>query len=370
MTPVLGEDTIQPNPAAKVPDLTHRYLEALRPSLSDDVDRAKEVFREMVGTNITFIGKNVREFLSMACDRGHADGSLKPLGDLIKRQCDEINKLNGNKICYYFGIEDGDLAAVITGDLHNMKKFFTNIPDFIDIIVDQEQNFVEYAVDGLSRFATALPAVKKMAVGLLDFEAVKDINLAWALSTAVERIQKMVIDHQTAEEASPDEERPNSLFQFSISRSGITDELPLRLAPLHFFMVLKNLAMNAADEGATEMKIIAERDGEYVVLKIPNNGKPIPEDVLPNLFKPHFSTHRDGKAHFSGGEGVGLSSSAAAMRHMEGRFGEEETIPSVPVEKGGLGGPQFTIYLKISELCACRESVKETRGAIAAAVAG
>lgn len=334
----------------------HPYLETLRPTLEGGVGLAKDLFRDMISANLTLLSGNIKAFLAMAESRAYCNGSFRALGDLIKRRCDEITGLKTKHICTAFGMgEDGDLATVVSGDLHDIRKFFDHVHGFTDIIVNQEDS-IDYAANGLSRFAQAVPAIKKMAKGLLDFETVKDIELAGALHTAILRIEKMVMDRQVVQPS----------FQLHVSHTNDFDlSTTVRLAPLHFYRILKNLAMNAADEGASYVRIVGEDGGEYICLKVQNDGPAIPPEVTPNLFKPRFSTHIDGKAPFSKGEGVGLSSSEAALRHMEGYF--DDTIPSVSVEKGGLGGPQFIIYLKKSEDCAC---VGRVRGCVAAAMVG
>ncbi len=76
--------------------------------------------------------------------------------------------------------------------------------------------------------------------------------------------------------------------------------------------VLVNLLKNAAEaiepgrvDGKIEVSLA--REGEVVHLDVSNNGTPIPEEVLPHIFVPFFTTK-------SSGTGIGLSVSRYIMR--------------------------------------------------------
>lgn len=75
--------------------------------------------------------------------------------------------------------------------------------------------------------------------------------------------------------------------------------------------VLVNLIKNAAEAIEPEMKgilrlLVSEKNGK-VVINVCNNGRTIPEDLLPNIFIPFFTTKESGT-------GIGLSVSRYIMR--------------------------------------------------------
>ena len=70
--------------------------------------------------------------------------------------------------------------------------------------------------------------------------------------------------------------------------------------------LLKNAVEATAGEGG-EIRIALTREREKLHLDLCNNGRPIPEEVLPNIFVPFFTTKESGT-------GIGLSLSRYIMR--------------------------------------------------------
>ena len=66
--------------------------------------------------------------------------------------------------------------------------------------------------------------------------------------------------------------------------------------------VLANLTQNAFHAGAKNVTFSAKAEGDALFLKIHDDGAGVPEDVIPHLFEPFFSTKETGK-----GTGLGLS---------------------------------------------------------------
>jgi len=117
-------------------------------------------------------------------------------------------------------------------------------------------------------------------------------------------------------------------------------ELPVGPAPVHMDRqmlrrALINLARNAAQAvagaGAEEgrVRVRLERDGEYWVLDIDDNGPGIPEELRPTIFDPYVTTKTDGT-------GLGL----AIVKKVVVEHGG-----SVSVDASPLGGARFRIRL-------------------------
>lgn len=106
--------------------------------------------------------------------------------------------------------------------------------------------------------------------------------------------------------------------------------------------VLTNLIANAVEAikdigGKTEGKISLStyKNKDFLVFKIYNDGPHIPEKILPEIFKPLFTSGK------SSGTGLGLAS-VAKIIHEHGGV--------VSVENLEQGGVEFKVQLKLSEL--------------------
>lgn len=93
--------------------------------------------------------------------------------------------------------------------------------------------------------------------------------------------------------------------------------------------VMVNIFVNSIDaigEGGGRIHVSTSQDEHYVVVKIKDNGAGIPEDVLPHIFEPFFSTKRK-----TSGTGLGLFVSYGIVRDLGGRI-EVESAHGVGTE--------------------------------------
>jgi signal transduction histidine kinase len=109
--------------------------------------------------------------------------------------------------------------------------------------------------------------------------------------------------------------------------------------------VLTNLVMNGvhAMKGGGELTIAVERErlrppadhggpeGEYLAIRVVDQGEGIPDDVLPRIFEPFFTTKDIGE-----GTGLGLSVTYGIVREHGGW---------IAVESEAKKGSRFTVYL-------------------------
>jgi two-component system nitrogen regulation sensor histidine kinase NtrY len=93
--------------------------------------------------------------------------------------------------------------------------------------------------------------------------------------------------------------------------------------------VLLNLLENARQAGARHVAVRLERAGRDVVLRVRDDGHGIPDDVLPRVFEPHFSTT-------TSGSGLGL---AISRRRVEGWGGR------IALESGAGAGTTVSVTL-------------------------
>jgi len=128
--------------------------------------------------------------------------------------------------------------------------------------------------------------------------------------------------------------RPHKTF------GGITldvqcDDVPLvaEIRPSQLQQILLNLLMNAADamNGTGGIQVRAHVAGRWVLVDVKDGGPGIPDDVLPKIFDPFFSTKPPGE-----GTGLGL----AICAQIAEVYGGDITVD------GGLGrGATFTVRL-------------------------
>jgi two-component system NtrC family sensor kinase len=96
-----------------------------------------------------------------------------------------------------------------------------------------------------------------------------------------------------------------------------------------FLNIITN-AVQAMEGGNGTITLTTRSEGAGVAVDVADNGKGIPEDVLPKIFDPFFSTKEVGK-----GTGLGLSVSYKIVEQHGGRI----EVQSQPGE-----GTRFTVW--------------------------
>ncbi len=119
---------------------------------------------------------------------------------------------------------------------------------------------------------------------------------------------------------------------------------PIPADPNQLKQVFLNLISNAVDafsEKGGEINVHTGKNGNSVMIEIADNGKGIPEDVLPRIFEPFFTTKKDR------GTGLGLSITHKIIQGHKGRIdvmskegkGSKFTV-SLPLESPSLRSKQ------------------------------
>lgn len=173
-----------------------------------------------------------------------------------------------------------------------LTAFRQNEPDESDLLM---QNTVE-----------ALQTINTTAKGLIGF-----VN-SYRRFTGIPKPQlnpvalQAVIKRSVALEAICFEEKG-----IEVTFNLPTDTIVISLDEAQIMQVLLNLLKNAAETLAAgekrRIKIELSEEQEKTYLDICNNGLHIPEDILPNIFVPFFTTKHSGT-------GIGLSVSRYIMR--------------------------------------------------------
>lgn len=92
------------------------------------------------------------------------------------------------------------------------------------------------------------------------------------------------------------------LFELSCELELVDPPPPVSLNGTELEQAMVNLMRNAAEAGATELRIRSRVDGDHLVISLRDNGPGIAAESFGRLFDPFFSTRRE-----QGGTGLGLS---------------------------------------------------------------
>jgi len=77
----------------------------------------------------------------------------------------------------------------------------------------------------------------------------------------------------------------------------------------YLLQIVSNLVGNAFDAGATQVWVEARKEGQNLVLRVANNGTPIPQEDLGKIFEPFYTTKSTGT-----GLGLAIVRSAAEIQ--------------------------------------------------------
>lgn len=104
-----------------------------------------------------------------------------------------------------------------------------------------------------------------------------------------------------------------------------TADIDVALAPHVLQQIVLNLVLNSIQAVCREhgrIWLSAEEDAEYVRLSVRDNGPGIPDDVLPYIFDPFYTTKSS-----SGGTGLGLPIARKLIREAQGELAAINTRP-------------------------------------------
>lgn len=143
------------------------------------------------------------------------------------------------------------------------------------------------------------------------------------------------IDTVIANTAQYMQTRLGSKIQIEYPRLLSADPLLVKLSDSLFSWVIENLIKNAADAGATSIRLLLTEEGEQLQLDIIDNGHGISGRNPSRVFRPGYTTKRRGW-------GLGLSLAKRIVEEYHGgRLLIQSTAPGV--------GTTFRIYLNTSK---------------------
>ena len=137
----------------------------------------------------------------------------------------------------------------------------------------------------------------------------------------------------------------------------MSEDLPLVMADRRrVVQVLSNLLSNAAKYSTDDAPILvtAVRDGVHVAVSVDDQGRGIPADQLPELFRKFSRTHVAGSGLGVDGSGLGLSISKGIVEAHGGRIWAESDGPGL--------GARFSFTLPMLESTAPVPKIQATSG--------
>ncbi|HTK81373.1 MAG TPA: PAS domain S-box protein [Bacteroidota bacterium] len=220
----------------------------------------------------------------------------------------------------------GMLAA---GLAHEVGNPLTSISSLVQIL--QRETSDEFTQEKLELIKSQITRISRIIRDLVDFSRRSsyevqqtDINKSLAEAVEIVRVGKKA-----------------KQISFHV---GLDPEIPkLPLVPDQIEQVFINILINAVDainshnaQGAGqkgEIHLTSSVTSDHVVVSVRDNGKGIPEEMLPKIFEPFFTTKKVGE-----GTGLGLWVSYGIIKSFQGTI----TVNSSPGE-----GTTFTVTLPI-----------------------
>ncbi len=200
----------------------------------------------------------------------------------------------------------GTMAGGVAHDLNNILSGLVSYPELLLMQLEKDSPFAE-------------PIHFMLESGLKAADIVQDLLTLTRRGISVEQVINL---NQITRDyfSSASHKRVNTNFpmvEFKINLGP--DLLNLKGSPSHVSKILMNLVINAAeaieDEGCISIQTYNQYidapingydtifEGDYVVLKVTDNGSGIPEDLMNHIFEPFFTKKQMGRS----GSGLGLS---------------------------------------------------------------
>jgi len=204
------------------------------------------------------------------------------------------------------------LLSVMTHEIMNSIAPISSLSETLQSQIEFKINNPDtYALE-LDDMNAGITSIKKRSEGLMKFaKTYRTLNKVTQVNKSKILVDELFKNIRNLLE--PSLNKKNIRLEFNNSNSKLELDIDTHLIE----QVLINLLINASDacENVENSKIVvlAEKFREGVQIKIIDNGKGIPPEVLETIFVPFFSTKKTGS-------GIGLSLSKQIMMLHNGRL--------------------------------------------------
>lgn len=218
----------------------------------------------------------------------HVIASVNALVDSAVRSMDDERKIEKSK------------DELITNVSHDLRTPLTSIIGYLGLIEDKQYRSEE---DILKYTHTAYEKAKQMKTLVDDLFEYTKVQQHGA------PVNIMKIDlNQLIEQLTASFELEAQHRGIEITSSVIPNPLMIEADPEKLGRIFNNLVSNAFKygNGASYIRIDARQENDMVVVKVANDGTPIPEKALDHLFE-RFYRAEASRSRATGGTGLGLA---------------------------------------------------------------
>ena len=218
----------------------------------------------------------------------HVISSVNALVDSAVKSMDDERKIEKSK------------DELITNVSHDLRTPLTSIIGYLGLIEDKQYQSEE---DILKYTHTAYEKAKQMKTLVDDLFEYTKVQQHGA------PVNIMKIDlNQLIEQLTASFELEAQHRGIEITSSVIPNPLMIEADPEKLGRVFNNLVSNAFKygNGASYIRINARQENDMVVVKVANDGTPIPEKALDHLFE-RFYRAEASRSRATGGTGLGLA---------------------------------------------------------------
>jgi signal transduction histidine kinase len=285
----------------------------LEPSGAPEMQAAAQAFNEMaarIDMLVNSLQERERQLNRALDEQRQAQDNLRRLNDTLEQRVHQETTKNREKD--HLMIQQSRLAALgeMIGNiahqwrqpLNTIGLLFTNIKDAYDFGDLDEQYLEECTQNGMN-------LTQQMSATIDDFRNFFRPNrekVRFSLNKAIREALAVV-------EAGYGNDHIELVWQ-------VGEDVSTEGFPSEYSQVLLNLLANARDAilgrqvAAGRVTIMLVRDGKIAILSVRDNGGGIPDEVLPKVFDPYFTTKEKGT-------GIGLYMSKMIIENnMNGRI--------------------------------------------------
>lgn len=218
----------------------------------------------------------------------HVITSVNALVDSAVRSMDDERKIEKSK------------DELITNVSHDLRTPLTSIIGYLGLIEDKQYRSEE---DILKYTHTAYEKAKQMKTLVDDLFEYTKVQQHGAPVNIMKLDLNQLIEQLTASFELEAQHRG-----IEITSSVIPSPLMIEADPEKLGRVFNNLVSNAFKygNGASYIRIDARQENDMVVVKVANDGTPIPEESLDHLFE-RFYRAEASRSRATGGTGLGLA---------------------------------------------------------------